>query len=374
MGKEEKLNKIEKRRLESLDNLAAQINDEHRYCESALKSSLDHALKVGKLLVEAKSRCPHGAWEAWLEQNFDGSLQVAQAYMRMAQGGEEAQVKSGPRQGWHQAKHRTHGTLAPLVTHVLRLQFRSIVIWGVALGLLSALTVVSFPPFSEGNQLNEMLQNYPPEMRELFGIKEGTDLFTIEGFLASQLFSFLVPLALAFFPILASAAAIAGAEERGTIDVLLSNPVPRWQLVVGSLVATAVSLLGIVAILGLFTWVPALLLDVDLSLRKTAEAMLNLWPLCLFFGGLAMLCSAVFHRRALAIAIPGAVLVGMYFLNALGNLVEEIEDLQPLSVFYHYGSAIEEGIDWANFGGVTLATLLLVLLAVLAFARRDIYT
>ncbi len=116
------------------------------------------------------------------------------------------------------------------------------------------------------------------------------------------------------------------------------------------------------------------ILDVDLSIQKTAEAMLNLWPLCLFFGALAMLCSAVFHRRALAIAIPGAVLVGMYFLNALSYLVEEIEDLRPLSVFYHYGSAIEEGIYWANFGGVTLATLLLVLLAVLAFARRDIYT
>ncbi len=367
MGKEEKLNKMEKRRLESLDNLAAQINNEHRYCESALKSSLDHALKVGELLVEAKSRCPYGAWEAWLKQNFDGSLQVAQAYMRMAQGGEEVQVKSGgPRQGWQQAKHRTHSTLAPLVTHVLRLQFRSVVIWGVALGLLSALTVVSFPPFSEGNQLNGMIQNYPPEMRELFGIKEGTDLSTIEGFLASQLFSFLVPLALAFFPILASAGAIAGAEERGTIDVLLSNPVPRWQLVVGNLVATAVSLLGIVAILGLFTWVPALLLDVDLSLQKTAEAMLNLWPLCLFFGGLAMLCSTVFHRRALAIAIPGAVLVGMYFLNALGNLVEEIEDLQPLSVFHHYGSAIERGIAWGSFIAIALIVLALAALAAAA--------
>src|SRR3712207_6870721 len=55
--------------------------------------------------------------------------------------------------------------------------------------------------------------------------------------------SFLVPLALAFFPILASAGAIAGAEERGTMDVLLSNPIPRWQLVAGSFAATGLSLL-----------------------------------------------------------------------------------------------------------------------------------
>jgi ABC-2 type transport system permease protein len=269
---------------------------------------------------------------------------------------------------------RSRGTLFSLILHTLRLQLRGVLIWGVALGALSALTVASFPPFSEENQLNEMIENYPPEMRELFGIREGMDLSTVEGFLASQLFSFLFPLSLAFFPILASAGAIAGAEERGTIDVLLGSPIPRWQLIVGNFAAAAISLLGVAAILGLFTWVPAVLLDVGLSVERTAEAVLNLWPLCIFFGGLAMLCSAVFHRRVLAIAVPGAILVAMYFVNALGNLVEELEDAQPFSAFHYYGAAIENGMDWTDFGGISLAALVLVLLAVLAFRRRDIYT
>ena len=266
------------------------------------------------------------------------------------------------------------GTLFTLILHTVRLQLKGVIIWGVALGLLSALTVASFPPFSEGNQLNEMIKNYPPAMREMFGITAGTDLSTIEGFLASQLFSFLVPIALAFFPILASAGSIAGAEERGTIDVLLGNPIPRWQLVVGNFVATAISLLGVLVILGLFTWVPAKLLDVNLSAEKAAAGMLNLLPLCIFFGGLAMLCSAIFHRHMLAITIPGAVLIITYFLNALGNLVEKLENIQPFTAFHYYGSAIEDGIDWANFGGVTLFALVLVLLASLVFQRRDIYT
>jgi ABC-2 type transport system permease protein len=273
------------------------------------------------------------------------------------------------------AHRRSRGTLIALILHTLRSQVRSIVIWGVALGLLSLITVAFFPSLEDqGQQLNELMKNYPPEMRELFGMGEGTDLATIEGFLASQVFSFMAPLALAFFPILASAGAIAGGEERGTIDVLLGNPIPRWQIVVGNFAATAISTLGIVAILSLFTWVPAVLLDVDLSLEKTAEATLNLWPLCIFFGGLASLCSAVFHRRVLAIAIPGFVLVATYFVNALGGAVEDLEDAQPLTVFHYYGSAIEDGINWSNFSGVTLAALVLVLLAVLAFGRRDIYT
>ncbi len=271
--------------------------------------------------------------------------------------------------------YRSRWTLFYLIVHTIRLQARGVIIWGAALGLLSVVSVGFFPSLEDqGDQINQLIESYPPEMRDLFGIGEGTDLTTIEGFMASQVFSFMAPLALAFFPILASAGAIAGAEERGTIDVLLGNPIPRWQLVVGQFVGTALSLFGVVAILGLFTWVPAVLLDVDLSLRRTAEAVLNLWPLCLFFGGLAMLCSAVFHRRVLAVAIPGAILIAMYFVNALGNTVEDLEDAQPLSVFHYYGSAIERGIDWGDFGGVSLAALVLVLLAVLAFRRRDIYT
>ncbi len=99
-----------------------------------------------------------------------------------------------------------------------------------------------------------------------------------------------------------------------------------------------------------------------------------MWPMCLLFGAVAMLCSAVFHRRALAIAIPAFLLFGMYLLDTLGRVSEDLEDLRPVSAFYYYGSAIENGIDWTDFGGLTLVALALALLAVLVFSRRDIYT
>ena len=126
--------------------------------------------------------------------------------------------------------------------------------------------------------------------------------------------------------------------------------------------------------MGLITWISALIADVDLTLESMVAGSLNLWPLALFFGGLAMLCSAIFHRRLLAIAIPVALLVTMYFVDGLAGSVEFLENIQPLSAFYYYGSAIQDGIDWANFAGLMAVTLVLVGLAVLIFRRRDIYT
>jgi len=271
----------------------------------------------------------------------------------------------------HAAKRAPRGTLFALVSHTLRMQLRGVIIWGAALGLYSAAMVASFTAIEgSAEQLNQLMEAYPKGMLEAFGV---TDLGDPANYLHSQVFGF-APLALSFFTIMALSAAVAGAEERGTMDVLLGNPLPRWQLVIGNFVAAALSLLAICAVVGLLTWGMAVLVDVELSVRQVAEAVLNLWPVCIMFGALALLCSALFHRRGLAIAIPAFLLFGMYLLDTIGRASEDLEDLRPVSVFYYYGSAIENGIDWADFGGIILVALALVLLAVLAFRRRDIYT
>ena len=201
------------------------------------------------------------------------------------------------------------------------------IIWGAALGLYSAAMVASFTAIEgSADQLNQLLEAYPKGMLEAFGV---TDLGDPANYLHSQVFG-LAPLALSFFAILALANALAGAEERGTIDVLLGNPLPRWQLVAGNFLAVAVSLLGICAIVGLLTWGTAALTGVELSLREVAEAVLNLWPICIVFGALALLCSAFFHRRSLAIAIPAFLLFGMYLMDTIGRASEDLEDWRPL--------------------------------------------
>ena len=275
------------------------------------------------------------------------------------------------REGRHAAQKAPRGTLFALVSFTVRLQTRGVIIWGAALGLYSAAMVASFTAIeSSAEQLNQLMEAYPKGMLEAFGV---TDLGDPANYLHSQVFGF-APLALSFFPILALANAIAGAEERGTIDVLLGNPLPRWQLVAGNFIATALSLLAIGAVVGLLTWGTAALVDVELSPRQVAEAVLNLWPVCLLFGGLALVCSALFHRRGIAIAIPAFLLFGTYLIDTIGRASEDLEDLRPVSVFYYYGSAIENGIDWTNFLGITTLALGLVSLAAPVFRRRDIYT
>jgi hypothetical protein len=59
--------------------------------------------------------------------------------------------------------------------------------------------------------LNELIESFSPEKRKHFGLGQANNMTTIEGFLALWLFNSLVPLALAFFLVLASANVVAGA-------------------------------------------------------------------------------------------------------------------------------------------------------------------
>jgi DUF3102 family protein len=66
-----------------LDALKQRINEEHRRCEEAVGSALEHAINAGEGLVQMKDNLSHGTWGRWLRENFEGSECTAQAYMRL---------------------------------------------------------------------------------------------------------------------------------------------------------------------------------------------------------------------------------------------------------------------------------------------------
>lgn len=77
------MSEVQKQDAGTIDNLAARINAEHRACETAVNAALVHAINAGEMLSEVKASLPHGAFGAWLKENFTGSDRTARAYMRV---------------------------------------------------------------------------------------------------------------------------------------------------------------------------------------------------------------------------------------------------------------------------------------------------
>jgi hypothetical protein len=84
-------------RSNSLTDLAARIKAEHQATSDALKDSVQHAIKAGELLLEAKEQLKHGQWLPWLSEHCEISERSAQLYMRVAKNKEtiEEQIRNG---------------------------------------------------------------------------------------------------------------------------------------------------------------------------------------------------------------------------------------------------------------------------------------
>lgn len=78
-------------RSNSLADLAARIQQEHKAAVSAVKRGCEHAIAAGKLLIEAKGLVGHGWWLAWLREHCQVSPRTAQTYMQIARLAPDAQ-------------------------------------------------------------------------------------------------------------------------------------------------------------------------------------------------------------------------------------------------------------------------------------------
>ena len=68
----------------TLTDMAAAIKAEHLAARKAGEAFIEHAVNVGKLLIKAKAKFPHGRWLPWVEANCEISERQCQNYMRLA--------------------------------------------------------------------------------------------------------------------------------------------------------------------------------------------------------------------------------------------------------------------------------------------------
>lgn len=211
--------------------------------------------------------------------------------------------------------------------------------------------------------------------KELLSFGSG-NFFTVPGALTLGLEH---PLAIAFvgiFAVGASAGAVAGEREAGTLEVLLARPISRRELYT-TLLAAAVILVGLI--------VAALLVGqvVGLAIQGlTGEVSLGWMPLVFLnglllwsaFAAFGMAASVSFDRLSPALGLTMAFVLINYFLEILGSLWRDVQWSQQYSLFHHFnpGKILEGVADPLDFALLAVATLVPVVYALIVFPRRDL--
>jgi len=69
---------------DSLADLAVTINHEHDLAYRSALDTLEHAIRCGQGLIEARAMIPDGRWGQWMKDNLNVSPHAATRYMRIA--------------------------------------------------------------------------------------------------------------------------------------------------------------------------------------------------------------------------------------------------------------------------------------------------
>ena len=256
----------------------------------------------------------------------------------------------------------------------LREQRRALMWWAIGLFAAGATYAPFYPSIKENAEtLEQYMESMPEFLRQAFMGASG-DFTSPAGYLNTELFNFFAPILLLLYAIGAGARAIAGEEERQTLDVLLATPTTRRRVVLDKFGA----MLAGTALLCLVLWVSVPLtgppFELTPSLWDLAAACVMSFLLAIVFGSIALAVGCATGRRGLAIGVTAGFAAAAYLVDLLTPAIESIEWLQYLSPFHYYLDPEPMMRGLGLFGSAVLAGISVVALAyaLVAFERRDL--
>jgi len=248
---------------------------------------------------------------------------------------------------------------------------------GCSVGALAlvALYVFLYPTIkSSGAGVQQLLNTLPKAFRTAF-IPAGVSYLSPPGYLGTELFSIIVPALLLVMGVLAGSRALAGEEQNGTIDLLLSTPVRRTRLTIEKACGALLPLFVVAAAIWLAIVIVGPSQGVVLSLGNLTLTVLAVALLGVGFGMLAFLVASTTGSVGVGGGSAAALAVAMYALSIFGSLVPWLTGFaNAVSPFHWSGgsAALTLGVSWSGMLPLIVCPIVLLGASVVLYERRDL--
>lgn len=226
---------------------------------------------------------------------------------------------------------------------------------------------------------------YPSVAEEMAGLADlaiyqamGVNLGTFADWIGS-IIVLIMPLVASIYAILNGTATLAAEEEDGRLEMVVTLPLPRWQIVLAKALALIISTLLIFLVVSVATFLVFEAIkgqiETDLVAMDLVAAVFSAWPVVFVFGMMSLFLASVCPSRRVAALIAAAVMIVSYFGDNLANSTDALEPLEPLFLFTYLdstGRAVSEGQQTGDVLVLLGVGLVCLALALYFFQRRDL--
>lgn len=251
----------------------------------------------------------------------------------------------------------------------------SISIYALGLAAYSVLILAIWPSLKENvGTLAQLWESYPEAIRKAFG-GENFQFATFDGFISVEYLNQMWVIVMIAFSVSLATSAIVAEIEKGTMEVLLAQPISRRSVIVTRHLFFEMGTLFLIAATLIPIAMGAPLVGGDIQyLGLLALAM----PSFLFFtaiGSLTFFFSALFSSRGRAIFVSLGIIISSYALDIIAKINDTISSVHFLSLFYYwdpYRYLHRLDFAWGDMAVLAGISLVSTAAAVMWFERRDI--
>ena len=244
--------------------------------------------------------------------------------------------------------------------------------WGLGLTFFPLIYMGIYPQVAAEMQNFEALMEL--QMYQVMGISLGT----FEDWMASTVILF-VPLLASIYAIINGTGTLAGEDDDGRLEMMVTLPVPRWKIVTVKAIALSIALLIIILIVSMVT--VGVFLAIESAVETTADvgnvfvAALSVWPMTVAIGMISLFLGAFCPSRRVAALLAAAVLIIGYFGSNLAGMASALEPLKPFFLFTYLdatGNIVFNGPELSDILVLTGVALVAFGLAAFFFQLRDV--
>lgn len=222
-----------------------------------------------------------------------------------------------------------------------------------------------------GSDGTDFIAAMPRAYLTLFGIVPDAGT---AGLMLSSMFNFIGPFVIAGIAVSMGAAAIAGEEASGTMNLLATVPRSRSRLLRSKTAAILTITVGI----SVMSWVSYLaavaITGADAGSLNLAAATIQLAAVAILYGALALALGCWTGNRALASGVSVAFIVVSFLGAGLLPLFDGWADWAKIFPWYYIGGSqpLASGVDWVQMMGVVSIAIASFGVAQWGLNRRDL--
>ena len=237
--------------------------------------------------------------------------------------------------------------------------------------------IVGLWPSVRGNgDIEDIVKNLPTGVQAMFGMHEGISISSAPGYLQARLFSTILPILFLVYAIGLGARAIGGAEEDGTLQLVVVSPVTRRRVAFERFAATKVLVIAqvLVAIVTTYAIGAAVGVFDDVSAGRVTLAMLAVTELAVLHLCIAFSVGAITGRRGPALSVASGIAVGGFVLHGLAASASAIEPVRIISPWWWFldRNLLVQDPTFLGLGLPIILAAAIFVVGIVAYDRRDL--